>query len=138
MSEKNEQERLTSEDKVMQNSLKDTGDRDISSGKTQADIASVETRKSQTVQSDETQRVQRSRHLKFPSIGDTPPPLSTPSELQRKKVPARKAEPIKLNKKEVADVRAMLESCRQLCLSLFLRERDPLRSLGFTSSIEGE
>ena len=32
----------------------------------------------------------------------------------------------------------LLERCRNLCISLFYRENAPVRSLGFTSSIQGE
>lgn len=36
------------------------------------------------------------------------------------------------------DIYLLREQCRQLCLSLFFREHAPIRSLGFTSSLNGE
>ena len=43
-----------------------------------------------------------------------------------------------MNVREATIAHALLEQCRQLCLSLFARESHPVRSLGFTSSIGGE
>lgn len=40
--------------------------------------------------------------------------------------------------RDVANARILQERCRQICLSLFFREREPIQSLGFTSSIPGE
>lgn len=47
-------------------------------------------------------------------------------------------ETAKVNKRDAANALMLRERCRQLNLSLFFRERDPIRSLGFTSSIGGE
>ncbi len=41
-------------------------------------------------------------------------------------------------KQDAANVAALHEQCRQLCLSTFFREHAPVRSLGFTSSVGGE
>jgi Mrp family chromosome partitioning ATPase len=41
-------------------------------------------------------------------------------------------------KRDVANASALQERFRQLCLSLFFRSHSPVRSLGFTSSINGE
>lgn len=46
--------------------------------------------------------------------------------------------PVRVNKRAVESSRLLTDQCRQLCLSLFFRELDPVRSLGFTSSIGGE
>lgn len=43
-----------------------------------------------------------------------------------------------ISKQSAANASALQERCRQLCLSLFLRERAPVRSLGLTSAIAGE
>lgn len=40
--------------------------------------------------------------------------------------------------KDVENAQMVQERCEQLCLSLFLREQAPVRSLGFTSSLQGE
>jgi protein-tyrosine kinase len=44
----------------------------------------------------------------------------------------------RVDKRSVESSRMLEDQCRQLCLSLFFREPNPVRSLGFTSSIEGE
>jgi Mrp family chromosome partitioning ATPase len=38
----------------------------------------------------------------------------------------------------MAAIQMVQERCRQLCFSLFFREHAPVRSVGFTSSIDGE
>jgi Mrp family chromosome partitioning ATPase len=43
-----------------------------------------------------------------------------------------------ISKQDVAKASALQERFRQLCLSLFFRSYSPVRSLGFTSSINGE
>lgn len=40
--------------------------------------------------------------------------------------------------REATNAAALQERCRQICLSLFFREDTPVRSLGFTSAIDGE
>ncbi len=57
-------------------------------------------------------------------------------ELQKKKSIHTSARPIP--KQDEARVRLFQEQCRQLCLSVFFRKHEPIRSLGFTSSIAGE
>ena len=49
-----------------------------------------------------------------------------------------KKQPAKFDERDAANARMLQERCRQLCLSHFFREHAPVRSLGFTSSIEGE
>ncbi len=46
--------------------------------------------------------------------------------------------PVRVNKRAVESSRKLVDQCRQLCLSLFFRGLDPVRSLGFTSAIGGE
>ena len=41
-------------------------------------------------------------------------------------------------KQDMAKVRDLEEQCRRFCLSLFFREQNPIRSLGFISAIPGE
>ena len=57
-------------------------------------------------------------------------------ELEIKKSDNKPAQPIP--KQVEISVRLLHEQCRQLCLSVFYRRHEPVRSLGFTSSIEGE
>ncbi|MBA2286913.1 MAG: CpsD/CapB family tyrosine-protein kinase [Ktedonobacteraceae bacterium] len=52
------------------------------------------------------------------------------------KAPADKRQ--RVSKRDAANTRVLQERCRQLGLSLFFREQDPIHSLGFTSSIKGE
>ena len=56
--------------------------------------------------------------------------------LQRQEKKGRKLRSI--NKHEMATAEMFKERCRQLCLTAFFRENNPVRSLGFTSSIAGE
>jgi len=58
------------------------------------------------------------------------PPAETPK--------VTRVEPVSKRLVDVAKAKALQERCRQLCLSLFLRDRTPVQSLGFTSSITGE
>jgi Mrp family chromosome partitioning ATPase len=44
----------------------------------------------------------------------------------------------KITKQDAAVIQMIQERCRQLCFSLFFREHAPVRSVGFTSSIDGE
>jgi Mrp family chromosome partitioning ATPase len=76
---------------------------------------------------DETQKLRR--------IVKIPSPQSQPSVVHRK---ATKALPTKTTKRDAAAIHMIQERCRQLCFSLFFREHIPVRSVGFTSSIEGE
>jgi Mrp family chromosome partitioning ATPase len=55
-----------------------------------------------------------------------------------KKIRGKKEQFKKFNKRDKANARMLQERCRQLYLSLFSRENAPVRSLGFTSSIDGE
>ncbi len=53
-----------------------------------------------------------------------------------KSTPKKKSHP--LSERSIANARILQERCRQICLSLFFREYQPIKSLGFTSSISGE
>jgi len=126
------------------------------------DIAVVE---AQTLEiSDDTQNLQSIQPKKVSTVAETPPPVpATPAKqdtsnlqsVQPKKVPTvaetrlpmpatptkkapKKNLPVKVNKQDVASTRLLQEQCRQLCLQLFFREDNSVRSLGFTSSIGGE
>jgi len=54
-----------------------------------------------------------------------------------KKVPTKEKN-VKIAPKDQATVRLVREQCQRLCLTLFSRKQDSIRSLGFTSSIGGE
>ena len=75
---------------------------------------------------------------------ETPLPEAVPAvqpSLLPKKPSKKQLAPVKSSGKRDQDgafARALRERCRQLCLSLFLRSRDPIRSLGFTSAVPGE
>lgn len=74
---------------------------------------------------------------KFRSIDKIPSPQSQPSVVSMKAT-ADKVLPIKPTKRDAAAIHMIQERCRQLCFSLFFRDHAPVRSVGFTSSIEGE
>ncbi|MBA2284007.1 MAG: hypothetical protein H0W02_00840 [Ktedonobacteraceae bacterium] len=98
-----------------------------------------------------TPKIPTTARLPVPPVEDTlvagPAPASTdvvttpvpsaPAPLEAKvKAPADKRRPV--SKRDAANTRVLQERCRQLGLSLFFREQDPVHSLGFTSSIKGE
>jgi protein-tyrosine kinase len=140
MSERNEQ--FNRKDKIMQDSLVDVG------------ASTVET--SEQPLSDETQRLPsftlRQLHVETPEqetqkvrtdqIGGIIPvietPLPVPLVAPTKQVTGKKSPSHKYNKRDVAHARMLRDRCQQLCLSLFFRDDNPVRSLGFTSAIEGE
>lgn len=62
------------------------------------------------------------------------PEVFTPAQTPQPEITA--AHPISKQDKE--NGAALQERCRQLCLSFFFRNNSPLRSLGLTSSINGE
>ncbi len=86
---------------------------------------------------DETQKLPKPLSTELQRIAQTPPPLPQPPVVH-KKASADKVLPAKITKRDAAAVRMIQEHCRQLCFSLFFREHFPVRSVGFTSSIEGE
>src|SRR6266566_7851781 len=53
-------------------------------------------------------------------------------------VTPRAAETKSANKGRTSKISALENQCRQLVLSLYFRETAPVRSIGFTSSIDGE
>jgi protein-tyrosine kinase len=147
-------ERLTTENEVMKNSLTDPT------------LSTIEVKDLPTV--DETQRLQSWREkrkssenqdisdaeandlpainiteekqddleLELPSVIDKPLPAL--EKVNPKKTRSKKLQSTKSNKRDEANVHMLLERCRHLSISLFYRENAPVRSLGFTSSIEGE
>lgn len=64
-------------------------------------------------------------------------PVAPPSKKTEQKSLVKKGTNRK-HELDIASAQVVRERCRQLCLSLFFRERDPVRSLGFTSSVRGE
>lgn len=58
----------------------------------------------------------------------------TPGKVTKQVTPGKR----KIKKQEDVKMRVLQEHCRQLCLSLFFNDREPIRSLGFTSVVEGE
>lgn len=86
---------------------------------------------------DETQKMQSFQSTELQGIVETPlPPPQSPSV--RKKAPADKALTTKITKRDTTAMQMIQERCRKLCFSLFFREHAPVRSVGFTSSIDGE
>jgi Mrp family chromosome partitioning ATPase len=122
MSEKGEQ--LTRENEVMKNSVLDS------------DILAVEA--IERPSTDETQKLQVAKGKEFSQVLDTPLPLPPPTKVNTNKGPGKKQQPAKFDKRDAANARILQEHCRQLCLSLFFGKHAQVRSLGFTSSIEGE
>jgi Mrp family chromosome partitioning ATPase len=61
---------------------------------------------------------------------------SAPKVVYAKQVTPQQSK--RINKRDAAEVQIVQEQCRKLCLSAFFRERAPVRSLGFTSSIACE
>jgi Mrp family chromosome partitioning ATPase len=67
-----------------------------------------------------------------------PPSLTTvPKETAGKK-PQRPAPALRLSGSQALEARRLRMQYRQLCISMFLDERTAVRSLGFTSAIDGE
>ena len=150
MSEKSEQ--LTSENEVMKHSFTDPAlpgieakDLPITDAtqrlqvwrerdKSTSDITVIEAK--EEALTDEEQRLQVIEKKDLPPRVDMPP--APPRIVESKKTRGKKPQPAKSNKRDEANARMLQESCRQLCLSLFYREHAPVRSLGFTSSIDGE
>lgn len=82
---------------------------------------------------EETQQLQRHTSIELQSTIKTPQ-----SPAVQKKAPADKALTTKITRRDTAAIQMIQERCRQLCFSLFFREHAPVRSVGFTSSIDGE
>ncbi|MDQ2902486.1 MAG: hypothetical protein M3Y81_02905 [Chloroflexota bacterium] len=68
----------------------------------------------------------------------TPMPSVPASPVPALKEPADTRRPRQVSRRDAANARVLQERCRQLGVSLFFREQDPVHSLGFTSSIKGE
>lgn len=82
---------------------------------------------------DETEEEQTDLKLEPPTVIDTPV-----KKTKSNKINTKKPHPVTSNKQDEAHVHMLLERCRNVCISLFYRENAPVRSLGFTSSIQGE
>lgn len=71
-----------------------------------------------------------------------PPPLQSPvppePPLLKKKKKGRQIAAPSIRKQDVAAAQMFEERCRQLGVSIFFREQDVVRSLGFISAIQGE
>lgn len=85
---------------------------------------------------DETQKTQEAQKMETMPVVDKP--LPSPIKVDTKKARGKKPQATKFNKRDATHARMLQERCRQLCLSLFYREHAPVRSLGFTSSIDKE
>ena len=102
------------------------------------DVSGRETQKVPSIV-DETQKLQRPLSAELQRIAETPLPLEQPPAVHKqKKAPADKVVAQKITKRDREAVRMLQERCRQLCSTLFFHENDPVRSVGFTSSIQGE
>lgn len=66
------------------------------------------------------------------------PLITTPEKVNPEKTHGKKPLPTQFNKRDKAHAHMLIERCRHLNNSLFYREMAPVRSVGFTSSIEGE
>ena len=82
---------------------------------------------------DATHKMPATQSKELPEVAETPLSVS----VRIKKAP-KKNSPVKGNEQDITSTRLLQEQCRQLCLSLFSREDNSVRSLGFTSSIGGE
>ncbi len=116
-------ERLTTGNSIMQINVSDT------------DIPVIDEAQEHP-STDETQKLRLAQEIGFSPVVNTP--LPPPTKVNTKKGPGKKQQPAKSNERDAANARMLQERCRQLCLSNFFREHAPVRSLGFTSSIEGE
>lgn len=85
-----------------------------------------------------TQSLQTVNHREFPPEVQVPFSSPSPASKHAKKAPGKNLQPAKFTKRDIDNARMLQERCRQLCLSLFFREHAPVRSLGLTSSIDGE
>src|SRR5437764_12206565 len=72
------------------------------------------------------------------SIEALAPPLPSIVAPKAKQKQAATAKAKSANKGRRSRVDALENQCRQLALSLFFHETAPVRSIGFTSSIDGE
>ncbi len=86
----------------------------------------------------ETQNLQIVRQVELQPGVQISFPSPPSARRDMKKASAKKLQPGNFNKRDAANARMLQERCRQLCLSLFFREHAPVRSVGFTSSIDGE
>jgi protein-tyrosine kinase len=144
-------ERLTTENEVMKNTLTDPAlsnieVKDLSTmdatqrlrpwrekhkSSEDQDISEAEAKDHPAING--TEKKQKDLELELPATVDKPGKKANP-EKNREKEP----KPTKSKKQDEANVYMLLERCRNLCISLFYRENAPVRSLGFTSSIQGE
>jgi Mrp family chromosome partitioning ATPase len=97
------------------------------------DVSDEETQETQEKSPvDETQKLPRPLPAELQRLAETPIPPVVP-----KKVTGKVATK-KITKRDREAIRLIQERCRQLCISLFFSGNDPVRSVGFTSSIAGE
>src|SRR5579864_4431819 len=75
------------------------------------------------------------------SLPQTPVPSSLSDSITPIHMKYRRVAPLstrQLPRHDIPKVRQLEEQCRRFCLSLFFREQDPIRSLGFISAVPGE
>ena len=102
---------------------------------TDAGIPVIEGINQSEAEDDKTHKLSSIQKIELPPVIETPLP---PPEVYTKKAPVKKLQPPTFSKRDKATAHMLQERCRHLCLSLFFRENAPVRSLGFTSSINGE
>jgi Mrp family chromosome partitioning ATPase len=85
---------------------------------------------------EKTQKLQIAKNKEL--LPEVETSLAVPQVAYTKKTSHPKRQAVKVNKRDEANIRMLWDQCRQLCLALFFRADHPVRSLGFTSSIEGE
>ncbi len=135
----------TRENKAMQDNVTEPVNKRRSVVEAKMEISSQETQKVQGSRSEFVQKLRTAQKIEERQIVDTVtqvvealPPPAAPPLANTKRVLPREGKPVKFNQRDAANARMLQERCQQLCLSLFFRKRDPVRSLGFTSSIKGE
>lgn len=80
-------------------------------------------------------------HLIADSNIDTQTPSSLPEIVYSRSVPEKQLSPTytaAITKQNIESSRMLREQCSQLCISLFFRRQEAVRSLGFTSSLNSE
>ncbi|MGZ3622976.1 MAG: CpsD/CapB family tyrosine-protein kinase [Ktedonobacteraceae bacterium] len=147
-------ERLTTENEMMEKSIKDPAPpllavknvpitdetqrlqpwREKLASSEDQDIAEAEASDHSAING--TEKKHMDLEVELPTSVDQPVKKANPKKNHDKK--ATPTKPTTSKKQDEAHVSMLLERCRNVCIALFYREHAPVRSLGFTSSIQGE
>ena len=109
----------------MQQNFRDNSDRSMIEGRRQP-------------AEEKTQILPTAGQKGFRPASETPPFLPVSPAIQAKRAPIRRLPTPDFTRKDVFNAHAIQEEVRQLCLAVFSNIHNPVRSLGFTSSVEGE